>query len=409
MTEDRRRRPYRAGSTPALVALLAGCGGPPAPPPVTPTPIVVVDVAPPRPPARVAIEPPLRPLDLPAHPTCVLHGDPIEEPRPLPLRLHPGGPPFAFARPARGDVHFFSMTEERCRTPIQCRAYGGNAIAEVDVRASSGVRASPTPHLRALVASEDVDVYSQRPLFMASGVVSPKAETPLSVEFVSQSTLVFRLDDPAVHLAADMGPGSPEITREGGCGDVALSPHRPPFVPLAARVGARVLARAGLAGQGPLRLTVDQAPREGSAVYELVVPPDRSLALLEARGRRALVRCELTDAWVVGWVDRSALAVPFAPPGVQAPVPPPATLPATTPAPTVVRCDHDVPLEVRLGDERRAVGTAPAGTPLGIVASEGAYATVVFPSAEVVVAPGAAIRAETASVRECASTSGRPD
>ena len=183
-------------------------------------------------PVPVVAGPPPPAIDLPANPLCVLHGDPIVAPSPVPLRLRPDGPPFAFVRPARGDMHLFRI-EGGTRADLYVVA------VDVEVRRSGADSSLPAPHVRALAASEDVAVYAQRPLPVGQGIVTPKPDAPLTLQAIAPMSVVVWLDQPAVRVVT---VHNANLTRETSCKDLGLAPLAGP-VPPAGRCSTPIQSR----------------------------------------------------------------------------------------------------------------------------------------------------------------------
>jgi len=359
--------------------------------------IVTVPTAPPSAAPNVApVAPasPAPPVDLPSQPACVLRGSFATAAEGIPLRLREGGPPFATARFERGEARFIEI-------PVPTRASKYVAVVDAEVRAAAASVGGPSLHLTALAQAPEVPVYAQRALRMGLGMVVPKPDAPLAMQSFTPYSIVVGLPNVGLRIAG-RGPGAKDMHTETVCTAVGLVPREPPIEPSSGLQKARVVSRASPAHPPPLVLTAFAA-EPGAEVGDLEVTPptDVPIDVLETRGSRASVRIDMGNGWVLGWLDRHDLSIPFTVSGADGPLP---VRPGTPlrPAPAgVQRCDHPVPVEARVGGDARTVGTAPPGTPIVVLSTDGPSARIELPAADLQLAPDAEMRTAAASLAGC--------
>ena len=380
-----------------LLTVLVACGGPAAPAP-QPATVLPVDTPPPSPPAVVppAIvtpAPPAPPIDPQLSPTCVLRGHFPVGAEPIALRLTAEGPPFAMVRLDGGEVRF-------TRIPRGTLPDLGFALVDADVRAAAAAPGAPAAHLVAVALPRDVPVYAQQLFRMGEGMVVPKPGAPLVVSDVAPQSMVATLPNQGLHVVIVHGG---DIRREVLCTMVGLEPLSPPVDARWGLRNARVVSRARLAHAPPLVLALEAAPAPDQTVRLEVTPPTEGpVEVLETKGTRVSVRVDVGNAWAFGWTDRSDLSFPFAVSGADWPVAARPREPLRPLPAGALRCDHPVTLEARVGGETRTVGTASAGAPIVVVSTDGPSSRIELPTADLVLAPGAELRAAAASLAGCA-------
>lgn len=332
-------------------------------PPATPA----AALAPPSSPPSSALRPePLRP---PADPACILHAEafPLEYTK---LALGPGRAPYVELNVARG-VADVAVGE------------GESPVVHVSTRTKAVVLEG--------VVSGPLALHPARP-FLATPHFAPGPEAPTALVSAKSGALRLKIEAPAALTFAD-GRG---IVAERPCADVGLLKTR--FDPLLA-FPSRVAKRRALSKSKLVPLF--DGP-QGKRVASLTVRDVLELDVFEERAGHALVRTKLEGGAVEGWASAADLA-PFEPgvaygTGAAGGIRPDRHEASARRA----RCDRDVPLVARQGEERATVGRVLTGAVMHLVTGprEG-YVGVSVEGAGVFVADGARLEVAEADVAGC--------
>lgn len=343
------------------------------PPPKAAEPSFRVDLPPATPAAVVApaAPSPSRPegVRAPAAVACTLHAEafPLEYAK---LALGPGRAPYVELNVARG-VADVAVGE------------GEPPLVHVSTRTKAvvleGVVTGPLP------------LHPARP-FLATPHFAPGPEAPAVLVSAKPGALRLKIEAPSALTFAD-GRG---IVAERPCADVGLQKTR--FDPSLA-FPSRVAKRRAIT-KGKLVPLFDGP--QGKRVASLTVLEALELDVFEERAGHALVRSKLAGGAVEGWVSAADLA-PFAPGVAYGTGGAGGMRPDRHEASARhARCDRDVPLVARQGEERATVGRVLAGALMHLVTGprEG-YVGVSVEGSGIFVADGARLEVAEADVAGC--------
>lgn len=337
----------------ALLALaLAGC---PAPPRPSETVVVRVDGEGAAPQRRSTVSTPSAKCPFEAKEWS-------EQDGPLPLRMQPGGPPFAEVSSAALELR----VEWAAKVQVRAKAVSSGLTVE------------------AAVAPADVVLFAQRPIAFR-GILIPGPHHVLRLAPQSASS--------ALRLRCDYDPDA-HLEHPVACEDVGLLPGA--FDPFAGRIDDDTSTAYAIDVEA---LAVASAP-DGPRIASFTTDDDAEIFVLERRGDRARIVWPRGDDVVTGWVSTADVGRPLGNRIGQAFGIGGLGLSGTGASPATV-CPHPLVLHAEVGGRRGIVGSIAPDTLLELYDELDGYTAVDAQQSGIRAADGAALLVERSALTGC--------